>query len=164
MDIIQPGTSEYEEADLFLLMAATVSNNSNGCYHSLCGAVVVSRAGEVIGSGFNSPPQGLESQRRCHLTDADFSERFHSDRTCCVHAEQRAIMDALRHNAHLLPNARLYFGRCDQVGQLQLSHDPRCTICSKLILDVGIREVVLSREAGITVYLAVEFNDLSFAY
>lgn len=163
MDILQPGTPRYAEADRFLLLAARVAS-SNGCQRSLCGAVIVSRGGEVIATGYNSPPGGLESQRRCQLTDADFSERFHSDRTCCVHAEQRAIMAALRQQPHLLPHSRLYFGRCGVVGQLLYSREPRCTSCSKLILDVGIDMVVMSRSEGITVYSAVEFNDLSFAY
>lgn len=164
MTILTPDTAEFQVAAARLQLAARIAHHPKGCQRSSCGAIIISRAGENIGSGYNSPPNGDETQRRCLLAKADFSERFHSDCTCCVHAEQRAVIAALRENPHLVPGSTIYFARCNSIGELQLSHEPRCTICSKMVLDVGISTFVMWRADGITTYSAVEFNDLSFAY
>lgn len=41
---------------------------------------------------------------------------------------------------------------------------PYCTICSKLALDVGIKEFALWHEEGITIYNTEEYNTLSYQY
>ncbi len=82
-----------------------------------------------------------------------------------MHAEQRAIMDALKSNPGKLPGSRLYVTRLDGGGRQEgLSGDPYCTICSKMALDVGITEFALPCEDGIRVYDAAEYNTLSFQY
>ena len=63
------------------------------CERARCGCVIVEND-EVIGTGFNSPPGHLESQRRCKNDKNNYDKKV-TDKTCCVHAEQRAIMNAL---------------------------------------------------------------------
>lgn len=133
------------------------------CQRALCGTVIVA-VGQVIGQGYNSPPGGLESQRRCHVDKASLSSRFKSDKTCCVHAEQRAIMDALARHPDRVKGSRLYFVRVDQQGKILRSGEPYCTICSKMALDAGVGEFLLWHETGITTYDTAEYNLLSFAY
>ncbi len=56
------------------------------CERSKCGSVIV-QLDEIIGSGFNSPPQDIE--------------------------EQMGIMDAVRRNSDVLSGSKLYFVRLD---------------------------------------------------
>ncbi len=132
------------------------------CLRAKCGSVIV-KDGTVIGRGFNSPPADLDSQRRCMNEKTAYDPKV-TDKTCCIHAEQRAIMDALKNNASLLPGARLYFARLADDGETAFSGKPYCTVCSKMALDAGIAEFVLWHAEGITVYGTAEYNDLSFAY
>lgn len=153
--------NEEQAALLFLEKAAEVAKSAT-CERAQCGSVIV-KDGEIIGSGFNSPPGEHESQRRCACEKSSYDQKV-TDKTCCVHAEQRAIMDALRHNPDKLAGSRLYFIRLDDDGKMTRAGMPYCTICSKMALDVGIAEFVLWQERGVAVFDTVEYNDLSFAF
>lgn len=117
----------------------------------------------LLSFGWNSPPRNLESQRRCLENKAKLHTKI-TDKTCCVHAEQRAIMEALKNNAGALPGARIYFARIDDEGNMVESGEPYCTICSKMALDVGIKEWVLWHPRGITLYDSEEYNKLSYQF
>jgi len=130
------------------------------CLRAKSGSVIV-KSGVLIGRGFNGPPNGITLER-C-LKD-ELPKDFKSDNTCCVHAEQRAIINALRNNPLDLLGSRLYFLRLDLDNQMQFAGKPYCTICSKLALDVGIKEFVLWHKDGIAVYDTQEYNELSFAF
>lgn len=132
------------------------------CLRDRCGAVIIG-AGQRIGEGVNGPPGGLAAQQRC-LRRHELATGFKSDTTCCIHAEQRAVMAALRHHPEKLAGARLYFIRLDPAGQPVVAGQPYCTHCSKLALDAGLAEFVLWQAAGITVYDTIEYNDLSFQW
>lgn len=132
------------------------------CWRSKCGSVIVKNS-EIIGSWYNSPAWELESQRRCECNKDDYHKKV-SDKTCCIHAEQRAIMDALRNNPDKIVGSRLYFVRIDDNWNIKYSGNPYCTICSKMSLDTGVSEFVLYREEWICVYDTEEYNDLSYKY
>jgi len=132
------------------------------CERSRCGSIIV-QDDEIIGSGFNSPPQNKEEQRRCSYSKDSYHKKV-TDKTCCVHAEQRAIMDALMKNPDKLSGSRLYFIRLDNNGTPSRAGKPYCTICSKMALDCGISEFVLWHEDGVCVYGTDEYNALSFQY
>ncbi|MBI4143938.1 hypothetical protein HY486_01695 [Candidatus Woesearchaeota archaeon] len=151
-----------EKKALEYIGAAAQIALSSSCERSRCGSVIV-QGGEIIGCGFNSPPQHKEKQRRC--SDSKYS--YHTkvtDKTCCVHAEQRAIIDALRKNPDKIAGSRLYFVRLDSSGKASRSGRPYCTICSKMALDVEIGEFVLWHEEGVCVYDTDEYNVFSFKY
>ena len=153
--------SEEKKALEYLTKVTQIALSST-CERSRCGSIIVQND-EIIGSGFNSPPQNKEESRRC----SDPKESYHKkvkDTTCCVHAEQRAIIDALRNNSNQLSSSRLYFIRVDEDGIPLHAGKPYCTICSKMALDVGIEEFVLWHEDGICVYDTNEYNILSFQY
>jgi dCMP deaminase len=147
---------EERKAMEYLDLAVEVALRSS-CYRSRCGSVIV-KDGELIGEGFNSPP-GNETLEYCFKDE--LSDDFRSDRTCCVHAEQRAVIDALR-NGNDLEGSRLYFIRIDDNGEKLKAGKPYCTVCSKMALDVGVSEFVLLHEEGICVYDTEEYNEISF--
>lgn len=153
------GDSDAEKAIKYLDLAASKAKESN-CFRAKCGTIIVS--GErVIGSGFNSPPL---SKKIDHCIKGGLPKDFKSDKTCCMHAEQRAIMDSLRKNPRFLSGSRLYFVRLDKSGKKEFSGEPYCTICSKMALDAGVSEFVLWRKEGVCVYDTAEYNELSFKF
>lgn len=154
--------AQAEQAGLEYKQAIAVAREAT-CRRSKCGAVIV-KDGEVIGRGYNSPPGDLESQRRCAIDKSEYGEAFKSDRTCCIHAEQRAIIDASARNPEKLIASRLYFIRLDGEDRPKKSGRPYCTHCSKLALDAGVAEFVLWHDEGICVYETEEYNDLSYAH
>jgi deoxycytidylate deaminase len=148
-------------AKKYLIKAGKIAINSS-CLRARCGSVIV-KNDKIIGIGFNSPAKELESQRKCLEDRKKFHERV-TDKTCCIHAEQRAIMNALRKNPDKIKGSRLYFMRVDKDGKITKAGKPYCTICSKMSLDSGIKEFVLWHEKGICVYDTEEYNLLSYDY
>ena len=153
--------SEEQKAWEYLEAAAKIALNST-CQRSRCGSVIV-KDDEIIGRGFNSPPGEKESQRKCSCSKDSYHKKV-TDKTCCVHAEQRAIMDALRNNPDKIAGSRLYFIRLDTDGKPSRSGQPYCTICSKMALDSGIGEFILWQEQGVGVYDTEEYNLLSYGF
>lgn len=154
-------TLANQEGENWMESAAEVARQAT-CGRSKCGSVIV-KDGEIIGEGFNSPVGNLESQRRCGVEKSSYHAKV-TDKTCCVHAEERAIMDALRRNPEKLAGSTLWFIRLDEDGKPKSSGKPYCTICSKLAFDTGIEEFVLWHESGITAYSTDEYNDLSYGF
>lgn len=151
----------HTQAELFMQQAAEIAQKAS-CERSKCWCIIV-KDGEIIGQGFNSPPQNLESQRRCHCDKAQYHKKV-TDKTCCIHAEQRAILDALKFASDKLIGSDLYFIRLDQEGKLAKSGNPYCTICSKMALEVGIKTFHLWHSEGIVAYDTEEYNILSYQY
>ena len=153
---------EGDVAKKWLGVAARLAQTAT-CLRAKGGSVIISAKGKRIGAGVNTPPNGQETQRRCAKEKASYHPKV-TDKTCCVHAEQRAIMDALRTSPCDIAGARLYYARLAEDGSLAYAGQPYCTICSKMALDVGVTEFVLWHETGIAVYSTEEYNERSFAY
>jgi deoxycytidylate deaminase len=148
-------SEELLAAEEYLRMAVDVAMSST-CFRSKSGCVIMND-GELIGSGYNSPPNGMTLEE-C------FKDRvkLNKDRTCCVHAEQRAIFNALRHKPVKLPGSSIYYVRLDLNDNELLNDDPDCSMCSKVVYDVGISEFIMRKREGVVAYSAREFNDVSF--
>lgn len=153
-----------EMNEFYMGLAAKQAENSQ-CIRSKCGSIIVAinenGSGEVLGYGFNDKPCG-DKTIGC-LKDS-LPSHFKSDKTCCVHAEQRAIMDALKSNPHKLKDSILYFVRLKDDNSMGFSGKPYCTICSKMALDAGIKYFALYHKEGIKLYDTLEYNKLSFEH
>jgi dCMP deaminase len=132
------------------------------CLRRKCGSIVVSDD-EIIGVGFNSPVNNLESQRRCS-NNKDLYDKRITDKTCCVHAEERAMIDALSRNTDKIKGSRIYYVSVDNNDNIMESGEPYCTLCSKMALEIGIKEFVLYKKDYICVYDTEEYNTLSYKY
>jgi len=149
------------EADQFLDLAAEQARGAT-CLRSSCGAVVV-LDGRVLGVGNNSLPGGC-APSACLKETGALGAGFKSDRTCCTHAEVRAIANALKSGCDVR-GATVYFTRVAAgTGERVVSGRPYCTICSKFALEVGLAFFVLAHDFGIVAYPAGAYNDLSFTY
>tara|TARA_B100000745_G_scaffold58094_1_gene34434 strand:- start:25809 stop:26294 length:486 start_codon:yes stop_codon:yes gene_type:complete len=153
--------AEERRASAYMEQAALIASAAT-CTRARCGSIIV-KNNHVIGAGFNSPPGEFESHRYCDKEKQTYEEKI-TDKTCCIHAEQRAIMDALHTNPNELTGARIYFTRVDAHGHILKSGKPYCTICSKMSLDVGLAEFVLWHENGICVYDTQEYDQLSHEF
>ena len=149
-----------KEAINWMNEAALVAKKAM-CYKAKCGTVIV-KDNEIIGSGYNAPPLDLEENRVC---DRDFGiGKPKYDKTCCIHAEWRAMIDVLKRNSNKIDGSKLYFVRVDENGNIKKSVKPYCTVCSRLALDVGIEKFLLWHEDGIGEYPTDLYNKLSYEY
>ncbi|MFA4999386.1 MAG: hypothetical protein WC519_01520 [Parcubacteria group bacterium] len=154
--------NEKTIAEKFIAEAKVMAQKAT-CHRAKCGAVIVG-GNEIIGIGFNSPPGNDERERRCEIEKDEFNQKI-TDKTCCVHAEQRAIMDALRCHPDKIKGSKLYFSRFHPDGrqrflggEIQLY----CTICAKMMHDTGISEFILSHQDGIVSFSRDEYVGRSF--
>jgi deoxycytidylate deaminase len=152
---------EEEEAKIWMQEAAKVAEKAL-CLRAKCGTVIV-KDGKIIGSGYNAPPLDNDKNQKC-LDEYDFSGKPKYDHTCCIHAEWRAILDAVKENGDSIKDSKLYFTRVDEEGNIKKSGEPFCTVCSRFALDVGIAEFLLWHESGICSYSTDEYNNLSYGY
>ena len=61
----------------------------------------------------------------------------------------------------LFNNSDLYFIRLDQEGEITKAGEPYCTICSKMALEVGIKNSHLWYAEGIVAYDKYSFLPIS---
>lgn len=105
------------------------------CSKSKRGVVVFERdTGELHGRGFN----GLPGETAC--TGSSACREFCGRR--CVHAEVRAIRDAVGHLAYRdeweLHTCDAVHVKIDEHGDLVAGGGPSCWQCSREVLDVGL--------------------------
>lgn len=151
--------NEFLSIKPYFEMAASVAKDAT-CLRAKCGSVVVKNS-VVIGEGFNSPALDHEGQRLCEV-DMDTSIKTKYDKTCCVHAEWRAVLDACKTNANKLAGSVLYFMRIDENGAFTDAGDPFCTVCSRLTMEAGVGEFALYNQGGADIYPLDEYNMKSY--
>jgi dCMP deaminase len=142
--------------------AARIAQNAL-CARAHCGAVIVVD-NKIVGQGYNAPPCDDMTNAMCTIDDYDRSKKPKYDLTCCVHAEWRAIMDALSHHPSLIKGSTLYYVRLATDGSIRSSSEPFCTVCSRLALDVGITQFGLFHKDGLRIYDTKVYNEQSYAY
>lgn len=151
---------EEKEALRWIDETARVATQSL-CLRASCGSIIV-KNGELISEGFNSPPQNDPKLRTC-LNEYEIPAGFRHDRTCCIHAEQRAIQNAYKSGKDI-KGARIYFVAIDKAGNKIKATDMKCTICSRAVLDASMPEFAFYTEEGVRVYDADEVDRLSYEY
>jgi deoxycytidylate deaminase len=143
----------------FFEMAADVAKDAT-CLRAKCGSVII-RDSIIIGKGFNSPVLEDEAQRLCEV-EMNTSLKPKYDKTCCVHAEWRAVLDACKTNADKLAGSVLYFMRIDDEGSFTDAGDPYCTTCSRFTMEAGVKEFALYNDEGADIYALSEYNQKSY--
>ena len=144
----------------FFRAAAVVAQEAT-CYRAKCGTVIV-KGGVIIGRGYNGPALDDEANRTCGKR-YDLTVKPKYDKTCCIHAEWRAILGACKQSDDLSGSV-LYFMRVDDKGNFTDAGDPYCTTCSRLTLEAGIERFVLWNDNGADVYDASEYNQKSYEF
>mgnify|MGYP003393084718 CR=1 FL=1 len=152
-----------EEAKVWMAEASEIAKHSK-CHKKHSGSVIV-KDGKIIGKGYSGPALDNESTRTCDDDDKyDYGTKPRFDRTCCIHAEWRALIEALMTSSQKVSGSIMYYCSVDDSGMISKSGKPYCTVCSRLILECGVSEFVLWHEDGICSYRAEEYNELSYSY
>lgn len=122
--IRRPGFDEY-----FMDIAAAVSSRSS-CIRRQIGAVIV-KDRRIISTGYNGTPRGTKNcdEGGCHRCSSTAESGTKLGECLCSHAEENAIIQAAYHGIGV------------KGGVLYTTHSP-CLLCTKLILNSGIAEVV----------------------
>jgi deoxycytidylate deaminase len=132
------------------------------CHRAHCGSVIVAKDGTIIGRGYNAPPNNDESQRMCDA-ELDKTIKQNNDKTCCVHAEWNAILDALKNHPTEVPGSTLYFMRVNEAGEFTEAGEPYCTVCSRLALQSGIESFGLWNDGPEMIDTKL-YNQKSYAF
>lgn len=146
----------------YYLEVATKEARKATCSRAQCGAVIVN-SDVIVGVGHNSPPLDNNVSRMCN-NQYTYSKKtkLKYDTTCCVHAEWRALTDTLKNNSSKLAGSTLYFMRIEDDNPIKTQ--PFCTVCSRLQLDLGVKETVLWQDEGYISYDSLSYNQTSYAY
>lgn len=134
-----------DKENYYLDIAQTVMERST-CCRGHYGAIIV-RNDEIIATGYNGAPRG-----RTNCTDLGYcvrrklnvpsGQRYELCRS--VHAEANAIISASRRD---MVGGTLYLvGRDARTGEL-LGDATSCSMCRRLVINAGLKEVVIRRTA-----------------
>jgi len=91
------------------------------CPRKQVGAIIIDARNQIIGTGYNGAPKGLE---HCTEVGCDVNKQDHDERT--VHAECNAILQA---------------GYKAEGGTLYSTLMP-CRLCLNMVIQVGIKRIV----------------------
>ena len=133
------------KANYYLDIAQTVLERAT-CLRRVYGAIIV-KNDEIISTGYNGAPRG-----RANCVDLGYcsreamqvprGERYELCRS--VHAEANAIISASRRD---MVGGTLYLvGQDAKTGEL-LGDATSCSMCRRLVINAGLKEVVIRRTA-----------------
>ena len=134
-----------DKENYYLDIAETVLERST-CLRRCYGAIIV-KNDEIVSTGYNGAPRG---RKNCidlgycarEAMNIPSGQRYELCRS--VHAEMNAIISAARRDTL---GATLYLaGREASSGEL-LHNATSCSMCRRLVINAGLKEVVIRRTA-----------------
>ena len=134
-----------DKENYYLDIAETVLERST-CMRRCYGAIIVNRD-EIVSTGYNGAPRG---RKNCadlgyctrEAMNIPSGQRYELCRS--VHAEANAIISASRRD---MVGGTLYLvGRDARTGEL-LGDATSCSMCRRLVINAGLKEVVIRRTA-----------------
>jgi dCMP deaminase len=129
---IRPDWDEY-----FMDIAHVVAKRGNCCRRQV--AAVIVRDRRIISTGYNGTPRGIANchEGGCARCASDIPSGSELGECICAHAEENAIVQAAYHGISVLN------------GALYCTLSP-CLMCTKMIINAGITEVVYETEYHFT--------------
>ncbi|KAJ1675252.1 Deoxycytidine monophosphate (dCMP) deaminase [Spiromyces aspiralis] len=131
----------------FMLLAELAAHRSN-CMKRRVGCILV-RDHQIIATGYNGTPKGIRNcnEGGCPRCNVGTPRGVSLDYCLCIHAEENALLEAGRGRVGADGNCVLYCNTCPCLG------------CAKKIVQVGVKEVVYSREYGMDELTAKLFKE-----
>lgn len=126
----------------YYLDLAEVASERSTCLRKRWGAIIV-KNDEIIASGYNGAPRG---RKNCMDLKFCMREEMHIPRgeryELCrsVHAEANAIISAARKDTI---DSTLYMVGLEMSNQSYVKHANSCAMCKRMIINAGIKEVVV---------------------
>lgn len=105
------------------------------CHRRQVGAVIV-KDKRIIATGYNGAPSGIKNcleRGYCLRNKLNIPSGTQAEKCYSVHAEQNAIVQAAK------------FGTGVDGATIYVTHQP-CTMCTRLIINVGIKRIVYGIE------------------
>ena len=138
--------SRISKENYYLDIAETVIGRAT-CLRRCYGAIIV-KNDEIISTGYNGAPRGRKNcvdLGRCarDAMKVPRGERYELCRS--VHAEANAIISAARRD---MVGGTLYLAGKDAVTGEILSDATSCAMCRRLIINAGLRKVVIRTAPG----------------
>ena len=124
---------KWDKWDKRFMELCSVIANWSSCYQEnrkMCALIVKDK--RILTTGYNGAPAGVKScveRGRCLRRDHNIPSGTRAEMCYALHAEQNAIIQAAK------------LGVCVDGATMYVTHQP-CVICSKLIVNAGIRRVV----------------------
>jgi dCMP deaminase len=124
---------KWDKWDKRFMELCSVIANWSSCYQEnrkMCALIVKDK--RILTTGYNGAPAGVKScveRGRCLRRDLNIPSGTRAEMCYALHAEQNAIIQAAK------------LGVCVDGATMYVTHQP-CVICSKLIVNAGIRRVV----------------------
>ncbi len=128
----RPDWDEY-----FMDIAHVVSKRGNCCRRKVAALIVSDR--RIISTGYNGTPRGIANcfEGGCPRCASDVASGESLGECICAHAEENAIVQAA------------YHGIAVKDSSLYCILSP-CLMCTKMIINAGIKEVVYETEYHFT--------------
>ena len=129
---VRPGWDEY-----FMDIAHVVKTRSNCSRRQVAAVIVKDR--RIISTGYNGTPRGVRNccDGGCARCASDAPSGSGLGECICSHAEENSITQAA------------YHGISTKDATIYVTLSP-CLMCSKMIVNAGIREVVYDEEYSVT--------------
>lgn len=118
----------------FMDMAKHVGTWST-CHRRNVGAVIVKNR-RIVATGYNGAPAGVKNcleRGSCLRDELHIESGTHAETCYSLHAEQNAIVQAAK------------LGISIEDATIYVTHQP-CTICTRLIINSGIKRIVYGME------------------
>ena len=149
----RPNKVEY-----YLNIAREVSKRST-CLRRRFGAVIL-RDDQIISTGYVGSPRGTPNcidLGKCLREELKVrpGERYELCRS--VHAEQNAIINAARSGASVLGGTLYLYGENAKDGSVAEARP--CKLCKRMIINAGIKEVIVKTPEGKKIYSVREWAD-----
>ncbi len=137
LSVAQPQGGRPDWDTYFMDIAHVVKSRSNCCRRNVAAVIVKDR--RIISTGYNGTPRGVRNCcdggcERCHSNVPSGSGL---GECICSHAEENSITQAA------------YHGISTKGATIYVTLSP-CLMCSKMIINAGIREVVYDEEYSVT--------------
>ena len=144
-----------DKMNYYLDIEQTVAERST-CLRRCYGAIIV-KNDEIVSSGYNGAPRGRKNRSDLNYCTREAlnipsGQRYELCRS--AHAEANAIISASRQE---MLSATMYMACISPVTGELISDSSSCMMCRKLIINAGIKEIVIRDTA--TDYRVVDIND-----
>jgi dCMP deaminase len=133
----QEPTKRPDWDEYFMDIAHVVSKRGNCCRRKVAAVIVQDR--RIISTGYNGTPRGIDNcfEGGCPRCASDAPSGESLGECICAHAEENAIVQAA------------YHGISVRDGLLYCTLSP-CLMCTKMIINAGISEIVYEMEYHFT--------------
>ena len=128
------GTDTRPDWDTYFMDIAHVVAKRSNCSRRSVAAVII-RDRRIISTGYNGTPRGIRNcnEGGCPRCASDQPSGSGLGDCICAHAEENAIVQAA------------YHGIAVKDGAIYCTTSP-CLLCTKMIINAGLREVVYEDE------------------